>query len=249
MQVLRSNAVTADKTARAPNSQPLLRPLDTAVREGASSSLSSPCPSPVKLSPGASSWPYRQIPQTEAFCRDPLHYAPAQIRYIERFRSTTMWGHEFVIIHAVGTSTKLGGFWVRVDRGVLVTGGLSKVLALLSIDVEASDVIQISFKEGELEGPAGTCERLAHVDFGANNNHTPTIRDLAEVIKAVISITPRYNISKHNCRFMASLIQQAFADNFPGVLDGSAPTWHEKHARRSANAILSNVREIMRSGS
>jgi hypothetical protein len=108
-------------------------------RSGTPIQFPSYTPSGVACSSGGFKPPFTQQPAIGEFCKS-HHYASARIDYLERYRSSGLLKHEFVIIHGIHPDEKLGEFWIRVDRGVVLER-VSKILALFSVDIDAADTV------------------------------------------------------------------------------------------------------------
>lgn len=219
------------------------------------------------------------------FCGEPLFAAEAHITVLKRYKYRSGLKHEFIIAGAkTGESAQ---FWVRIDRAAaLDTSGPS--IATLSSDVPAKDSVSTELQY-RIALRAGTNSerlqiRLARTEtelvqksvdilprstvlFATDRlvSRQPTLRDLAQVVGAINSVSPNYNLlrvcrtssiplsfpAKHifklsmqeNCYFVASIIQEALTEMFAGALKGDPPTWARKHASGAAKDILLRLKD------
>lgn len=104
--------------------------------------LGRPFPSPhpdVVASSGSSKPPFTQHLNIDELCTD-QRYAPVRIDYLERYRCSGLFGHEFIVLHGIHPDEDLGDLWIRVDRRADL-GRFSKIFVLFSENVTAVDTV------------------------------------------------------------------------------------------------------------
>lgn len=235
--------------------------------------------SPTVAIPGVLVLSVKDFCRGHLFAANGLFAAEAHITVLKRYKYRRGFKHEFIIASAkTGESAE---FWVRIDRAVALSAPDASITALSSAAPAKDSVstkrhclddcvnelklailqIRIAATEAELvQKPVDVLPRST-VLFAADRlvSRQPTLRDLAQVVGAINSVSPNYNLLKvsrapsiplscpcplfkpsiqENCYFVASIIQDALTEMFAGALKGDPPTWARRHATSAAVDIL-----------